>query len=121
MGRSQGRSAAGRIASNEKTNDIGNRTRDLPACSIVPQASTLSCFMRMYHYLECRGKLVKEHPSYPKRHRITTHEIPWPLRLNYGLSMRESVQVEYGIIYAILSDDDSSGDCVLVSGRITAE
>jgi hypothetical protein len=35
-------SAAGRIRSIEKSNDlIGNRTRDLPACSVVPQPSTL--------------------------------------------------------------------------------
>jgi hypothetical protein len=33
---------AGRIRSIEKSNDlIGNRTRDLPACSIVPQSITL--------------------------------------------------------------------------------
>jgi hypothetical protein len=33
---------AGRIKSIEKSNDlIGNRTRDLPACSIVPQLTTL--------------------------------------------------------------------------------
>jgi hypothetical protein len=38
----QGHSAAGRIRSTEKSNDlIGNRTRDLPACSIVPQPTTL--------------------------------------------------------------------------------
>jgi hypothetical protein len=40
--RLQGHSAAGRISSNEKfSNLIGNRTRDLPACSIVPQSTTL--------------------------------------------------------------------------------
>jgi hypothetical protein len=34
--------AAGRIRSDEKSNDlIGNRTHDLPACSTVPQATTL--------------------------------------------------------------------------------
>jgi hypothetical protein len=32
---------AGRIRSIEKSNDIGNRTRDLLACSIVPQPPTL--------------------------------------------------------------------------------
>jgi hypothetical protein len=33
---------AGRIRSIEKSNDlIGNQTHDLPACSIVPQSSTL--------------------------------------------------------------------------------
>jgi hypothetical protein len=37
-----GRSAAGRIRSIEKSSYlIGNRTRDLPACSIVPQQTTL--------------------------------------------------------------------------------
>jgi hypothetical protein len=33
----QGHSAAGRIRSVEKSGDIGNRTRNLPACSIVPK------------------------------------------------------------------------------------
>jgi hypothetical protein len=34
--------AAGRIRSIEKSNDlIGNRIRDLPGCSIVPQRTTL--------------------------------------------------------------------------------
>jgi hypothetical protein len=38
----QGHSAAGSIRSIEKSNDlIGNRTRDLPACSVVPQPTTL--------------------------------------------------------------------------------
>jgi hypothetical protein len=42
MSRSQGHSAAGRIRSTEKSNDlIGNRTRDLPARAIVPQPTTL--------------------------------------------------------------------------------
>jgi hypothetical protein len=41
--RPQGHSAAGRIRSIEKSNDfIRNRTRDLPACGIVPQPTTLS-------------------------------------------------------------------------------
>jgi hypothetical protein len=35
-------SAAGRIRSIEKSDDlIGNRTHDFPACSIVPQPTTL--------------------------------------------------------------------------------
>jgi hypothetical protein len=41
MSRPLGHSAAGRIRSIEKSNDIGNRTRDFPACSIVPQAIML--------------------------------------------------------------------------------
>jgi hypothetical protein len=32
---------AGRISSIEKSSDIGNRILDLPACSIVPQTTTL--------------------------------------------------------------------------------
>jgi hypothetical protein len=41
-GRPQGHTAAGRIMSIEKSNyPIENRTRDLPACSIVPQPTTL--------------------------------------------------------------------------------
>jgi hypothetical protein len=35
---------AGRIRSIEKSNDlIGNRISDLPACSMVPQPTTVSC------------------------------------------------------------------------------
>jgi hypothetical protein len=42
MSRSQGHSAAGRIWSIEKSNDLfGNRTRDTPARSVVPQPTTL--------------------------------------------------------------------------------
>jgi hypothetical protein len=38
----QGHSAAGKIRPIEKSSDIiGTRTRDLPACSIVPQPTTL--------------------------------------------------------------------------------
>jgi hypothetical protein len=38
LSRHQGHNAAGRIRSIKKSDDlIGNRTRDLPACSIVPQ------------------------------------------------------------------------------------
>jgi hypothetical protein len=43
LSRPQGHSAGGRVRSTEKSDDpIGNRTRDLPACSIGPQPSTLS-------------------------------------------------------------------------------
>jgi hypothetical protein len=48
-----GHSAAGEIRSIEKSNDlIGNRTRDLPACGIVPQPTTLP---RAPHviYMDC--------------------------------------------------------------------
>jgi hypothetical protein len=41
--RPQVRSVAGRIRTIEQSNDfLGNRTHDLPACSIVPQPTTLS-------------------------------------------------------------------------------
>jgi hypothetical protein len=42
LSRPQGHSAAGRIRSIEKSIDlIGTRTRNLPACRIVPQPTTL--------------------------------------------------------------------------------
>jgi hypothetical protein len=42
LNRTQGHSAAGRITSIEKSNDLTwNRIRYLPACSIVPQPTTL--------------------------------------------------------------------------------
>ena len=40
--RPQGHSAYGRITSMKNSNDtIGNRTRDLPTCSVVPQQTAL--------------------------------------------------------------------------------
>jgi hypothetical protein len=48
--RSQDHIAVGRIRSIEKSDDrIGNRTRDLPACSIVPQLTTLPRVPRVSH------------------------------------------------------------------------
>jgi len=45
MNRPQGHSAAGRITSVNNSNDaIGNRTRDLPTFSAVPQPSTATVF-----------------------------------------------------------------------------
>jgi hypothetical protein len=41
LGRPQCHSAAGRIRSTEKSNDIGNRNRDFPADSIMPQPTTI--------------------------------------------------------------------------------
>jgi hypothetical protein len=42
LSRSQGHRVAGKIRSIEKSTDlIGFRSRDLPACSIVPQPTTL--------------------------------------------------------------------------------
>jgi hypothetical protein len=42
LSRYQDYSAAGRIRSIKKSNDlIGNRTRDVPACSVVPEPTTL--------------------------------------------------------------------------------
>jgi hypothetical protein len=36
LSRPQGQSATGRIMSLKNSNDIGNRSRDLPVCSVVP-------------------------------------------------------------------------------------
>jgi hypothetical protein len=41
LSRPQGHSAAERIRSIERIHLIGNRTHDLPACSMMPQATTL--------------------------------------------------------------------------------
>jgi hypothetical protein len=44
-------SAAGRIRWSEKSHDfIGIRTRDLPACSVVPQRTTLPRALNHIHY-----------------------------------------------------------------------
>jgi hypothetical protein len=43
LGRPQGHSAAEKIRSTGKSSElIGNRTRDLPGCGIMPQLTTLS-------------------------------------------------------------------------------
>ena len=45
----QGHSAAGRIMSMKNSSDtIGNRTRDLPTCSAVPQPSTVTNFTLLF-------------------------------------------------------------------------
>jgi hypothetical protein len=56
LSRPQGHSSAGRIRPIRKSNDlIGNRTRYLPACSIVPQQSMLSsapgCHINLHFYI----------------------------------------------------------------------
>jgi hypothetical protein len=61
----QGHSMAGRIRSTEKSNDlIGNWTHDLPACSTVPQPTTLLnvpvCYIReLYQQQWGRQRLFK--------------------------------------------------------------
>ena len=56
LSQSQGHSAAGRIISMKNSNDtIGNRTRDLPACSVVPKPTAPPCAPDRYkarYYLE---------------------------------------------------------------------
>ena len=62
----QGQSATGRIMSMKNSNDtIGNRTRDLPALSAVPQSTvplrTLKCILENIYFGfrgECSGKFV---------------------------------------------------------------
>jgi hypothetical protein len=59
LSRPQDHSAAGRIRSIEKSNYlIGNRARDLPACSTVPQPTTLLHRMMVNNELERMWKEV---------------------------------------------------------------
>jgi len=44
----QGHSVAGRIMSMKNSSDIWNRTRDLPACTAVPQPTVPSCIPHSY-------------------------------------------------------------------------
>jgi hypothetical protein len=61
LNRPHGHSAAGRNSSTETSNDRnGNRTRDLPACSIVPRPTTLPCFMCAKLGLSLYGKNIPE-------------------------------------------------------------
>jgi hypothetical protein len=49
----QGHSGAGRIQSIEKIHLIGTRTRELPACSVVPQPTTLPRAPEMNSHKSC--------------------------------------------------------------------
>ena len=61
LSRPQDHSAAGRIMSKKNSNDtIGNRTRDLPACSAVHQppchrVTQLYCYQQMLHQKQLRS------------------------------------------------------------------
>ena len=57
----QGHSATGRIMSMKNSNDtIGNRIRDLPACSLVPQPSRPpSAPNQYYHNKEIKNNKIK--------------------------------------------------------------
>jgi hypothetical protein len=55
-GRPLGHRAAGGIRQINKSNDlIGNRTRDLPACSVVPQLTTLPSAPQIRYTVEKLG------------------------------------------------------------------
>jgi hypothetical protein len=83
----QGHSAAGKVRSSEKSNDlIGNRTCDLAACSIVPQSTTLSRapsstkYVLLYFGVVSNSntgsvylKFVKYTPSVSCHHSIPNH------------------------------------------------
>jgi hypothetical protein len=58
LSRPQGHSAAGRFTSTEKSNDIANRTRDLPVCSIVPQPTALPRTPSRCRYTSRKGKVL---------------------------------------------------------------
>jgi hypothetical protein len=54
LSRPQGHSAAGRMISMKNSNDtIGNQTRDLPACSAVPQptAAPAACRLDLLYFI----------------------------------------------------------------------
>jgi len=58
LGRPQGHSEAGRIMSMKNSNDTtGNRNRDLPACSAVPQPTALPRFPSIYYVLSINSFL----------------------------------------------------------------
>ena len=63
----QGHSAAGRIMAMKNSSDIiGNRTRDLPASSAVPQPTLPPCAPNNYRYNQYHGRYLKAlPPRYP--------------------------------------------------------
>jgi hypothetical protein len=66
LSRPQGHIAAGGNRSVENSNDLGNRIRDLPACSTVPQPTTL---LRALHSTEtvvkhARGSETNAHNAH---------------------------------------------------------
>jgi hypothetical protein len=66
--------AAGRVRSTEKSNDlIGNRTRDIPACSIVPQPIMLpgtpyhfTIYYKLFSYCRMEVRLFLKQRCYFK-------------------------------------------------------
>jgi hypothetical protein len=76
LSRPQGHSAAGKIRSIEKEHVIGTRTRDLPACSIVPQPTTLPPAPYISYVLCSYGML---------------HHVVWCLQLQDGTLKMETV------------------------------
>jgi hypothetical protein len=66
----QGHSATGRIRSTgKKIHLIGTRTRDLPACSIVPQPTTLN----LQHNIPSQGLLGYGGPYIIRAHHLGVH------------------------------------------------
>ena len=94
LGRPQGHSAAGRIMSMKNSYDtIGNRTRDLPTCSAVPQPTapprTPSAILTLVNKLSTQRTnhhILKElscpsfvHPPPPKKNpRSFSVNLTWP-------------------------------------------
>ena len=90
LSRSQGNSAAGRITSMKNSNDrIGNRTRDLPACSAVSEPTAAQCEVQIFivyillgispaaNYNLTPGKYPKEYIQYS----------------NHGESLKSRIQI----------------------------
>jgi hypothetical protein len=74
----QGHIAAGRIRSIEKSNElIGNRTRDHPACSIVPQVTTLPRGQLRIIIPENSEWLVVRLTAYVLQFSVLWHRVVW--------------------------------------------
>jgi hypothetical protein len=78
-------SAAGRIRLIESSNDIGNRTRDLTVCSIVPQPTTLPRAPTFYYI---KGKFVTVLTNYVLHEGLSGSGYIGPYFLDLGTSWR---------------------------------
>jgi hypothetical protein len=104
LSRSQDHSSAGMIRSIEKSNDlIGNRTRDLLSCSIVPQPATLS---HVPTYILISMQLCHVFMSFKRMHRLNARDnylyhifIPYPV---LPLTLRTLVPLQSHLFCSII-------------------
>jgi hypothetical protein len=99
LSRPQGHSAVGRIRWIEKSNDIGNRTRDLQACSIVPQPATLPRAPMYTVYTACFKTNTAFYPqSICVFHMVLTINSDWWVSVSQSQQNHSPVEGEWPLV-----------------------